>query len=119
MNSKALIKATLVGTVAQVAMVVIGHVWAPAQAAFLWGGLALSLLAGLVYGRAAGGQMAGAAIGGLIAGGVCAFIGIAVSFALGDVAAPILAFGTLGSAVAGLLGGVIGRLIARPAASPA
>ena len=47
------------------------------------------------------------ALNGAIAGGVCALIGIAVSVALGDTAAPILAIGTIGSAVAGAIAGAI------------
>ena len=50
------------------------------------------------------------AVGGLIAGGLCAFIGICVSYALGDVTAIILAMGTLSSAVTGAIGGWLGRL---------
>jgi hypothetical protein len=108
--------ATLIGTVLQVAMVVAGH-FDPyiALHVFMFGGMAISAIAGLVYGRGAAG-MAGAALGGAIAGGVCALIGIAVSVALGDTAAMILAFGTLSSAVTGAIGGVVGRLIP---ASPA
>ena len=51
------------------------------------------------------------AVGGLIAGGLCALIGICVSFALGDVTALILVMGTLSSAVAGAIGGWLGRFV--------
>jgi hypothetical protein len=49
-------------------------------------------------------------VGGAIAGGVAALIGIAVSVALGDVAALVLVVGTAGSVVTGAVGGWIGRL---------
>ena len=51
------------------------------------------------------------AAGGAIAGGVCALIGIALSCALQDVPAPVLLFGTLGSAVAGMLGALAARAV--------
>jgi len=105
-------RALLVGTVLQVAMVVLGHYVPAVTAAFLWGGLAISLLAGLLYGRTAGG-FGGAALSGAIAGGICALLGIAVSVWLKDTPAQILLFGTIGSAVTGLTGGLIGRALKR------
>lgn len=53
-----------------------------------------------------------AGLGGAIAGGVSGLIGIAVSYALGDVPASLMLFGTAGSAAAGALGGAVGRLLA-------
>jgi hypothetical protein len=50
-------------------------------------------------------------LGGAIAGGLCAVIGIAVSYFLGDVPATVLIFGTVSSAVAGVVGGAIVRLV--------
>ena len=104
-------RALLVGTVLQVAMVVAGHfvAWI-ALHLFALGGMAISAVAGFLYGRHAD-SYAGAALGGALAGGLCALIGIAVSVALGDTAANILAIGTLGSAVTGVLGGVVGKLV--------
>ena len=99
----ALIRATALGTALQLAMVVTGHY--VASVAMLFGplGVAISILAGVLYARRAG--AASPAAGGALAGGLCALLGIAVSFALGDVTALILAFGTLSSAVGGLIGG--------------
>ncbi len=77
---------------------------------FMFGGMGISLVAGLLYGRAAAG-FAGASLGGAIAGAVCALIGIAISVALHDTQAMILAIGTVSSAVAGLIGGVLGRAV--------
>ena len=76
---------------------------------FLLGGLAISLVAGLVYAWMASAGWGDALIGGAIAGGICALIGIAASVALGDTAAMILVVGTLSSTVTGLIGGAIGR----------
>ncbi len=105
-----------IGTVLQVAMVLIGH-WSLAVAR-LFGplGMAISLVVGLLWARAEGRGYGHAAGGGAVVGGACALLGILVSFALGDVGAVILAFGTLSSAVAGALGGLVGaapRLRAR------
>jgi hypothetical protein len=102
--------ATAVGTVLQLAMVVAGHFVPAVSLYFAVGGMAISAVAGLLYGRNAAG-LAGAALGGAIAGGVCALIGIAVSCALADVAAMVLLLGTFASAVTGLIGGVVGRIV--------
>lgn len=109
-NSAALVQATAAGTAAQLAMVTGGH-YIPAIAnLFAVGGMGISLVAGVLYARLAGpGTRGAAAAGGAIAGGLCAIIGIAVSYALGDVPAFILAFGTLSSAATGAIGGVLGR----------
>jgi hypothetical protein len=108
----ALLRATALGTVLQSAMVVAGH-YLPAIAQ-LFGplGMTLSLLAGaayVVWANAAGEPSAVgvASVGGAIAGAACAFIGIAISLALGDVTAALLAFGTASSALAGALGGAL------------
>lgn len=72
--------------------------------------MGIFLLAGVVYAlEAHEGSASSMALGGLIAGGVCALIGIAVSYALGDVPAMILVVGTLSSAVIGAIGGWFGR----------
>lgn len=112
MNRKALINATVIGTVLQLAMIVAGH-FIPfvKDNVFMLGGLAISLVAGLLYARAAKGAWPDSLIGGLIAGGVCALIGIAASVAWGDTAQSILLIGTAGSAVAGAVGGAIGKLL--------
>ncbi|CAN1549177.1 hypothetical protein MCEMIH16_02097 [Caulobacteraceae bacterium] len=111
MNRKALINATVIGTVLQLIMVGVGH-FVPAVAA-LFGpvGILISLIAGLLYARAAKGSWSDSVLGGAIAGGVCAFLGIAVSWLLGDVTPFILVAGTLSSAVGGLIGGAIGKLL--------
>lgn len=113
MNRKALINATVIGTVLQLIMVLAGH-WVPAVAnLFAIVGILISLVAGLLYARAAKGGWSDSLLGGVIAGAVCALLGIAVSWLLGDVTPIILVIGTLSSAVGGLIGGAIGKLIAK------
>jgi hypothetical protein len=119
LNPKALQGALVIGTVLQVAMVVAGH-FVPfiALHVFMFGGMGISAVAGLIYGRAAAGY-GDAALGGAIAGGGCALIGIALSVLMGDTQAVILALGTASSAVTGAIGGVLGRLIFGRAAAAA
>lgn len=96
------------GTLAQTAMVLVGH-WVTAVAN-LFGilGVTISLIAGLLWAREYASGLGRGAWGGAVVGGVCALIGIGISFALGDVPANILALGTLSSAVTGALGGLAG-----------
>jgi hypothetical protein len=111
MNRQALTRAVLIGTVLQLAMVIAGHFVPAIAAQFAIGGMLISLVAGVLYARAAKGGWGDSVIGGLIAGGVCAFIGILVSYLLKDVPTNILWMGTAGSAVAGLVGGAVGKLV--------
>jgi len=112
MNRKALINATVIGTVLQLAMIVAGH-FIPfvKDNVFMLGGLAISLVAGLLYARAAKGSWGDSLIGGLISGGVCALIGIAASVAWGDTAQEILLLGTVSSVVTGAIGGAVGKVL--------
>lgn len=113
LQTRALLIATIVGTILQVAMVVAGHTDKSIAALFAVGGMGISLIAGLIYGWLARGvPMSSAIVGGLAAGAICAFIGILVSHLLGDVPATLLALGTVSSAVTGAIGGAIGRVIA-------
>ena len=121
MSTRALLIASLVGTLMQVAMVVVGHSSPAVAQLFAVGGMGLSLLAGFLYARLARPATKGsAAVGGGAAGAICAFAGILVSYLLGDVPASLLALGTLSSAVTGAIGGVIGALtLGRAATAPA
>jgi hypothetical protein len=112
MNQPALVRATGIGLLLQVLMVVAGH-YVPAIAAlFAIGGMGFSGLAGWLYGRAApeGRQ---ALIGGGLAGGLCAVVGIGISVLLGDVPASLLGLGTASSVVTGLVGAGIATFFAR------
>ncbi len=108
-DTRALIVATVVGTVLQVAMVIIGHTNPAVAALFAAGGMLISLLAGAAYVAFARGSGSAPVFGATIAGAVGALIGIAVSWQLGDVPASLLALGTASSAVTGAIGGWIAR----------
>jgi hypothetical protein len=111
MSSRALVVASVVGTVLQVAMVVAGHANDSIKGLFAVGGMGLSLVAGVIYARLARPVAKGsAALGGAAAGAICAFLGILVSHLLGDVPASLLALGTLSSAVTGAIGGLLGSV---------
>ena len=113
MNKRALIVATVIGTGLQMAMVIAGHFVPAVASLFAIVGILISLVAGLLYARAARGGWRDSLIGGAIAGGLCALIGIAMSWAMGDVTAIILVMGTLSSAVGGLIGGALGKMVAK------
>lgn len=113
MNMRALIVATVIGTALQMTMVIAGH-FVPAVAnLFAVVGILISLAAGLFYARAAKGGWRDSLLGGAVSGGLCALIGIAMSWAMGDVETIILALGTLSSAVGGVIGGAVGKVLAR------
>lgn len=108
-NGWALWRATLIGTVLQVAMVVAGHYMPALKSFFAPGGMAISLFAGWLYARLrTGGGRLPAALGGVGAGAICACIGILESYRLGDVPASLLLLGTASSAVTGAVGGLLG-----------
>jgi xanthine/uracil permease len=118
MDTSALMRATAVGTVLQLGMVLGGHYSTAISQLFPVLGMTFSFVAGALYVRwAKRSTRRSAALGGAVAGAACAFLGIAVSFALGDVFASILALGTLSSAVTGMLGGLAGHWLLRPAES--
>jgi MFS family permease len=108
---RALIRATLIGTVLQLALAVMGHYDARIAGLFAAMGMFLSLVAGFLFGRLAGEvRRVGATLGGLAAGAVCALLGILESFSLGDVPVWVIAFGPVSSAVTGALGGFLATL---------
>jgi hypothetical protein len=114
LNARALRLAAALGTVLQVAMVLIGHTSPAVAALYAVGGMGISLLAGLAYAHwARAASASAAAVGGAAAGALCAFIGILVSYLLGDVPASLLALGTISSAVTGAVGGWLGRMLFR------
>lgn len=98
----------IVGVVLQLLMVLCGH-WIEfiKLNVFAIGGMAISLLAGVLYARRARATRSKSAVQGALVGGICALVGIVVSYALGDVAASILVLGTLSSAVTGAIGGAL------------
>ena len=113
-NSRALVIASIVGIVLQIAMVVVGHSNQSIKNLFAVGGMGFSLVAGVIYAvTARGGTTGSLAIGGLLAGAICAFVGIFVSYMLKDVPMSLLALGTISSAVTGAIGGAVGKFFAR------
>lgn len=115
MNLKTFARVTLAATAAQIGMVIGGHFSPVVAGGFALGGMAISLIAGVFYARIARGGWGDSLIGGTLSGAACAFLGIGVSVFLGDVLPMLLAFGTAGSAVAGLIGGAAGKLtVPRP-----
>ena len=120
MNRRALVLATLVGTILQVAMVIAGHANKSIAGLFAFGGMGFSLVAGVLYvlyGRSEGAGTGSPVLSGALAGALCALIGILVSYLLGDVPVTLLALGTVSSAVTGAIGGFIGRLVSRAPSS--
>lgn len=112
MNRKALINATVTGTVLQLIMIAVGHYNAFVKDnLFAIVGILISLIAGLLYARAAKGSWSDSTLGGVIAGAVCALIGIAASVLLKDTPPMILVIGTLSSALGGVIGSAIGKLL--------
>jgi hypothetical protein len=111
---RALVRATLVGTVLQLAMTVMGHYDPRVARLFAVVGMLLSMVAGFLFGRWSGPVgRGGAAVGGLVAGAACALIAILESYSLGDVPAWVIAFGPVSSAVTGAVGGFLGRISRR------
>ena len=109
MNTRALLLATLAGTLLQVAMVVAGHANPSVKNLFAVGGMSISLLAGVLSVLLARG--ASPVLGAATAGGLCALLGIAVSVALGDVPVTLLLLGTVSSIVTGAIGGWVTKLV--------
>ena len=112
MNRETLILATTIGLILQLIMVVMGY-YLPVvrEKGFAVGGMLISLIAGVIYVRLAGGDWMTACMGGAIAGGVCAALGIAVSVPLNATPPMILVVGTVASTVTGVIGAAVAKLI--------
>lgn len=111
---KPLLRAALVGIVLQVAMYVLGHysAWVAANV-FGFGGMMISAVAGYLYAMDTGNGYFAGATAGAIAGGLCGFIGIALSAALGDSETAFIATGTAIAVMIGAVGGLFGQMAAR------
>ena len=111
LSNRALMIATVIGTILQVAMTTVGHSNPAVKGMFAAGGMGISFVAGILYVVISTEVITrDNVVGGMIAGGVCGFVGILVSWLLGDVPIMLLVTGTLASAVTGALGGWVGRL---------
>jgi hypothetical protein len=112
-----LIRATILGTVLQLIMVITGHYVIAVKDWFPIGGVGISTVAGLLSALWARATATGSAVrAGAIAGGASALIGVAVSCALKDVTPIILLIGTVSSSVGGMLGGLVGKFLNKSAA---
>lgn len=112
MDRGALLKATGIGLAGELAMVFGGNVNPAIAGMFPTLGTAIAGVSGLLvpfFNRGLSTKQA--AGGGAIAGGVSAVIGILVSYLLKDVPFSVVGFGGGMSAVAGAIGGVIGRMV--------
>jgi len=107
-------RALIVGTILQVAMILIGH-FSPfvRDHVFMFGGMMISGLAGYLYAMDYAAGFVRGMTGGAVAGGGCALIGIAASVLLGDTPLFVLALGTAISVVTGIAGGFWGQIAAR------
>lgn len=112
MNTRLILTTLAVATFVQLAMVLAGH-YVPVikNNVFAAGGMAISLAAGLAYAKLASQGWVPSLAGGAVVGGACALIGIGVSLALKDVPPMVLAVGTFSSAITGMIGGAIGKLL--------
>jgi hypothetical protein len=110
---KILLRAFIVGTVLQVAMVILGHFvpWVIIHV-FEFGGMMISATAGYLYAMDSGKGYFPGATAGAIVGGACALIGIALSVALGDLAKPFIPVGTAVCVLTGAVGGLFGQMAA-------
>jgi hypothetical protein len=111
-NTRAVVLASTLGTVLQVAMVLAGHSTPSIAALYAVGGMGFSFIAGIAYAMwARGSTTSSLVVGGLLSGAICAFIGIFVSYLLGDVPVSLLTLGTLSSAATGAVGGWLGKFV--------
>lgn len=107
---------TVIGGVMQVIMVLVGHWVAAIAGVFGILGTLIALVVGILFARDARAGYAGAAVGGALVGGISAFVGVAVSLAMGDVGRDIILIGTVSGLVAGAIGALIGQATASGAA---
>ncbi len=116
--SNPMVKSAVVGTILELVMVVVGHFVPQVASAFPIAGTGIGAVAGLLNGLwSKGASMGAAAGGGAVAGGAGGAIGTLVSSLMGDVPMSTLAIGTGSTAVAGLLGGLVGKFMGGRSAS--
>lgn len=108
-----LLRALIVGTVLQLLMVSLGHFfpWVIVHV-FEFGGMMISATAGYLYAMDSGKGYFSGATAGAIVGGTCAFLGIALSVLLGDLANRVIPVGTAVCVLTGAVGGLFGQMAA-------
>ena len=112
-DTKALLRAFIVGTILQIVLVLLCHVshWIMAHA-FMFAGMMISATAAYLYAMDTGkGYFPGSTAGAII-GGACALIGLAISVMLGDTEQVVIPFGTAVCVLTGAVGGIFGQMAA-------
>jgi len=112
-DTKALLRAFIVGCILQIVLVVLCHLsaWVMLRA-FMFGGMMISATAAYLYAMDTGkGYFPGATAGAII-GGACAFIGLLISVGLGDSRQIVIPFGTAICVLTGAVGGIFGQMAA-------
>jgi len=115
-------KVTIVGTILQVLMVVVGHLipGLQDQGLFPIGGTAIAALVGFRFAKKTVGAPMGITLSGAaIAAGIGGLLGALVSHLLGDVAFNTIAIAGGSTAVAGLVAAFVGWLTSRRKGRPA
>ena len=116
--SNPMVKSAIVGIVLQVIMVVVGHYVPSVANLFPVAGTGIGGIAGLLNGLWSGNaSQQAAAGGGAVAGGAGGALGTLLSHVLGDVPTSTIAVGTGSTAVAGIIGGLIGKFLGSRQAS--
>ena len=112
-DGRILQRATTVGILLQITMVVLGHyiAWIAVNV-FMFGWLFIAGIAGLLYARDLDRGWRLGALGGIIAGTICAAIGILVSVGFRDTPATLIPIIVLASALTGAVGGMFGQMAA-------
>jgi hypothetical protein len=116
MGNNALKRAGMLGTLLQVAMVLLGHFMPGLQTRGLFpiGGSAIGAIAGFCYARwSPAGPVPRAMGGGAVAGAIGGGLGATVSYLLKDVPPNTILVACGSTLVTGLIGALIGRLLPR------
>lgn len=114
MNKPALTRATVVGTILQVAMITVGHFKPDLMGGnfFAIVGTSLGAATGVCYGLwAKGGSTGQGALGGAISGGLAGVLGSAASAGIGDSTLQTIGIAGVSTVVTGAIGGILGKVI--------
>jgi hypothetical protein len=118
MGNSTVVKATVIGTVLQVLMVVCGHYVPQIAALFPVMGTLIGGITGWLATSTTPRLTAGAAAGsGLVSGVVAGTLGTLVSVFLGDVPMSTVGIAAASTAVLGAVGGLLGRMMAARSAT--
>ncbi len=112
-DRKILERATLVGIVMEVVLVVTGHFvpWVEVHV-FQFGGMMIAAIAGYLYGMHSAKGWGASSFAGAISGGTCGIIGIAVAVVLKEMPTIGLIVGTIICILTGAIGGLFGQMAA-------